>query len=113
MRLELKDYALREDIFGFRNGKVKIMDASAVVSLGFGVGSLWHCGMLLPLNLQHYASFTGLFTCIFIIYVYLLVLRALSLPTALRHPDPKKRIFEICLNFHAFIKICLFWRGGL
>ena len=48
MHLELKDYALREDIFGFRNGKVKNMDASAVVSLGFGVESLRHRGMLIP-----------------------------------------------------------------
>ena len=39
MLLELKDYALREDIFGFRNGLVKKLDASAVVSLGFGVGN--------------------------------------------------------------------------
>ena len=51
MHLELKDYALREDIFGFRNEQVKIMDASAVVSLGFGVESLRHCGMLLPWRL--------------------------------------------------------------
>ena len=82
-------------------GCMVLRDALALVSMGFGVE-----------NLQHYASFAGLFTCIFIMHVYLSVVRALSLPTALRHPYPKICIFEICSNFHAFIKICLFWRGG-
>ena len=43
MRLELKFYALGVErshaAIRFRNGEVQIMDASAVVSLGFGVDS--------------------------------------------------------------------------
>ena len=80
-----------------------LRDAVALVSLGFGVE-----------NLQHYASFAGLFKCIFI-HVYLVVARALSLPTAPRHPHQKKRIckkVKIYSYFRAFINICVFWRGA-